>query len=348
VDALTVLDLATGEKIAGAPIGRNPVVLDGPHQVVVEWDRRIAWVAHAYPNATETAGNHSHGSSKAAGWVQALSLDDLGAIGEVQVDPNPGEIAISDDGRRLVVTHFDLASATTPGRTLEQRRSTLALIKPNDVLPFGTPQPDTLLVCVAPHGLTLSRPDGKTAFVACYGEDAVAIVDLETITTPVRLVPLGPAAKTDGAPAYGPYGLALSPNGARLAIGTRSSKELRFIDVARAEMESLVVPLDGETYVPAWSPSGTRLFVPTGARDALVMIDSITGAVMKQRVFDADTCIAPIEAIASVDATTVYVVCEGTATKPGALVTLDATSLDVRARVEVGLFPGRPYVGRAP
>jgi DNA-binding beta-propeller fold protein YncE len=280
--------------------------------------------------------------------VQALSLDDLRAVGEVQVDPNPGEIAISDDGRRLVVTHFDLASANATDKALDQRRSTLALIDPTAVQPFGTPAPDKLLVCVAPHGLTLSRPDAKKAFVACYGEDAVAIVDLEDVTTPVVRVPVGPSARTDGPPAYGPYGVALSPNGARVAIGAKSSNEIRFLDVATSAMEALVVPLGGETYVPAWSNDGARLFVPTRGLDALVAIDTTTGAVVKQRVFDAGTCTAPIEAIAGGDASTVYVVCEGTATTPGALVTLDATSLDVRARVEVGTFPGRPWVGRAP
>jgi len=321
-------------------------VLDGPHQVVVERGRRIAWVVHAYPNAASSADVHSHGTSTTTGWVQGFALDDLHAAYEVQVDANPGEIAISDDGKRLVVTHFDLTSANAPGKTLDERRSTLALIDPSAIQPFGTPQPDKLLVCVAPHGLALSRPDAKTAFVACYGEDAIAIVDLEDVTQPIVRVPLGDAARTEGAPVYGPYGVALSPDGARLAIGAKASNEVRFLDVASRTMQSLVVPLAGETYVPAWSTDGTHLFVPTRNVDALVALDTTTGAVVMQRLFDADTCTAPIEAIA--EAAIVYVVCEGTATKPGALVTLDAASLEVRGRVEVGLFPGRPWVGRLP
>lgn len=347
-DVLTAIDLGAGRVIGQAPVGRNPVALDGPHQVVFERQRRVAWIVHAYPNATESAGNHSHGSSKVTGWVQGYALDDLHAMGEVQVDPNPGEIAISDDGKRLVVTHFDLTSATQTEKTLDQRRSTLALIDPGAVLPFGTPEPDKLLVCVAPHGLAMSRPDGKTAFVACYGEDAVAIVDLENVTTPIVRVPLGPAARTEGAPTYGPYGVALSPNGARLAIGARSSNEVRFLDVAKHQMETLVASLGGETYVPAWSSDGARLFVPTRARDALAVIDATSGALVKQRIFDAATCSAPIEAIVGSDPNTVYVVCEGTTTEPGALLAVDATTLEPKSRVGVGLFPGRPFVGRLP
>jgi DNA-binding beta-propeller fold protein YncE len=347
-DRIAAIDLGAGRAIATAPVGRNAVVLDGPHQVVVERARRIAWVVHAYPNATTTADVHSHGSSTTTGWVQGLSLDDLRAVAEVQVDPNPGEIAISDDGKRLVVTHFDLGAANAMGKTLDQRRSTLALIDPTGVLAFGTPPPDKLLVCVAPHGLALSRPDAKSAFVACYGEDAIGIVDLDDVTKPIVRVPVGPDAHTEGAPTYGPYGVALSPNGARLAIGTRSSNEIRFLDVASQSMESLVVPLGGETYVPAWSNDAARVFVPTRNVDALVALDATSGTVLGQRLFDAETCAAPIEAIASGDASTIYVVCEGTAARPGALVTLDATSLEVRARVEVGLFPGRPWIGRTP
>lgn len=347
-DRLAAIDLGASRELTSAPVGRNPVVLDGPHQVVVERARRIAWLVHAYPNATTSADVHSHGSSTTSGWVQGLSLDDLHAVAEVQVDPNPGEIAISDDGRRLVVTHFDLGSANATDKTLDQRRSTLALIDPTAVLAFGTPPPDKLLVCVAPHGLALSRPDAKTAFVACYGEDAIGIVDLDDVTKPVVRVPVGPNARTEGAPAYGPYGVALSPNGARLAIGARSSNEIRFLDVTTRTMESAVAPLAGETYVPAWSNDGARVFVPTRNVDALIALDATSGAVVGQRLFDVDTCAAPIEAIASADASTLYVVCEGTATRPGALLSLDATSLEVRARVPVGVFPGRPWIGRTP
>ncbi len=339
-DRLAVVDLGAGRVTADVPIGRSPVVLDGPHQVAADMQRRVAYVVYSYPDSVESAGNHSHGSSQRSGWVQALALDDLRPVGEVEVDPNPGEIAVSDDGRRVVVTHYDLSSALATDRPIESRRSTLALIDPGALLPFGTPTPDKLLVCVAPHGLALSRPDGAKAFVACYGEDAIGIVDLVDTHAPVVLVPAGQGS--------GPYGVALAPDGARVAIGTRAAHDVRFLDVASAAMEPLVVPALGEVYVPAWTRDGTGIYVPTRDLDAVTLVDAKTGAVKTTRAFDAATCVAPLEVALGSDASVVNVVCEGTAQAPGAVVTLDATTLATTARVEVGSFPGRPFVGRGP
>ena len=166
-DTLALIDLERGAVIGTAPIGRDPVNVDGPHQVVVDRGRGLAFAVLSYPGSAEAAGQHSHGASNVAGWVQVLALDDLRAVGEQRVDANPGEIALSDDGHRLVVSHFDLkaAAATTPN--IDARRSTIALVDPKTIEAFGTPEPDKLLVCVAPHGLTLSRGDGAKAFVAC-------------------------------------------------------------------------------------------------------------------------------------------------------------------------------------
>jgi DNA-binding beta-propeller fold protein YncE len=268
--------------------------------------------------------------------VQALAWDDLRAVGEVRVDPNPGEIAVSDDGRRLVVTHFDLAKAADTTQPIEARRATIAVLDPTTLLPSGTPEPDKLLACVAPHGLALSRPDGRTAFVACYGESAIAILDLADVTTPVTLVPAGGT----------PYGVALSPDGARLATGTREGKEVRFLDVAARTMEPLVVAALGETYVPTWSADGASLYVPTRDLDAVAKVDARTGATIAKRVFDATECVAPLEVARASDA--IVLVCEGNATSPGAMLVLDATTLATRSRAPLGPFPGRPFVGRGP
>lgn len=347
-DELTVVDLSAETTLAATPVGRNPVVLDGPHQVVGHLANRRLFTVLGYPTAFANAGNHSHGASTRPGWVQALSLDDLSPLAEVRVDPNPGELAVSDDGKRLVVTHFDLASAVAADKTLDERRSTISVVDPSEMLPFGTPEPDKLLVCVAPHGIALSRPDAKTAFVACNGEDGIAIVDLDNRHNPVTIVPLGEGARTTGAPAYGPYGVALSPDGSRLAIGSREAHDVRFLDVATSTISALAIPMLGEVYVPAWSKDGSRLYVPTRALDALVVIDSVTGSQILQHPFDAATCSAPIEAALSPDGATVHVTCEGTATSPGAIVTLDAATLDERGRVDVGFFPGRPFYGEGP
>jgi DNA-binding beta-propeller fold protein YncE len=281
--------------------------------------------------------------------VQVVALDDLRAVGELRVDPNPGEIALSDDGQRLVVTHFDLTAASNAQATIDARRSSLAVVDPRTIQAFGTPEPDKLLVCVAPHGVTLSRPDGAKAFVACYGEDAVAIVDLVDTNAPVVRVPVAPSVVRDpaaGAPAFGPYAVALSGSGARVAVSNRDAKELRFLDVARSAMEPLVVPLLGSPYFSAWSADGAKVFVPTRGLDAIAVVDASNGAVLRTKVFDGATCVQPLEAIAGVDPSVLFVVCEGNGAVAGAVVTLDASSLEVRARTLVGMSPGRSFVGR--
>ncbi|MDB4933291.1 MAG: hypothetical protein JWP87_263 [Labilithrix sp.] len=348
-DTLALIDLATGIAVGSAPLGRDPVAIDGPHQVVADRARGVAYAVLSYPGSAANAGQHSHGASNVPGWVQVIALDDLRAVGELRVDPNPGEIALSDDGQRLVVTHFDLTAASSAQATIDARRSSLAVVDPRTIQAFGTPEPDKLLVCVAPHGVTLSHPDGAKAFVACYGEDVVAIVDLVDTNAPVVRVPVAATVVRDppaGAPAFGPYAVALSSSGARVAVSNRDAKELRFLDVATAKMESLVVSLLGSPYFAAWSADGTKVFVPTRGLDAVQVVDAANGTVVRTKVFDAATCAQPLEAIVPADPSVLFVVCEGAAGVPGAVLTLDASSLEVRARAVVGMSPGRSFVGR--
>jgi len=162
-------------------------------------------------------------------------------------------------------------------------------------------------------------------------------------------VPVAATVEPDppaGAPAFGPYAVSLSASGARVAVSNRDAKELRFLDVAKSAMEPLVVSLLGSPYFSAWSADGSRVFVPMRGMDALVIVDAAKGTVIRTKVFDAATCSQPLEAIVPADPATLFVVCEGLGGVPGAILTLDAATLDVRARTEVGAAPGRTFVGR--
>lgn len=340
-DRLTLYDLEARRAVVDAPVGRNPGSVDGAHQVVGDRARGVAYVVLSYPGSAETAGQHAHGTSGQPGYLQKIALDDLRPLGEVRLDPNPGEVAVSEDGARVVVTQFDLKLSTS-GTSPDQKRATLTLVDPNAMLPFGTPEPDKLLTCVAPHGVVLSRPDGARAFVACYGEDALAIVDTTDIHAPVVRVPVGASPGEPGAPRYGPYALALSPSGKRLAIANRDAKELRFYDVESGVLSPLVVALDGAPGTPAWAPDESRVWVPTQAHDALVAIDAATG---NAKIGFSPDCAAPIEAALG-GAGVVYVVCEGTSSAPGAIAAYDAQTLESRGVVSAGSFPGRPMFGR--
>ncbi|MSP93494.1 MAG: YncE family protein [Myxococcales bacterium] len=341
-DTLTVLALPSATVIAQRPIGREPVDLDGPHHLAVDLAAGAVYVALSYPVATVGAGPHAaHGSSLSDGFLQKRALDDLRPLGEVRLDKNPGDIVRSQDGKRLVVTHFNIAQANKPGASLQDRRGRMAVVDPAQLLPTGSPEPRWVTVCVAPHGVVLSPPDGRFAYVACFGEDAVAIVDLAPAKATIAYVALGAAAVSQGPPSYGPYSLALA--GSRLAVASTESKDVRVLDTATQTMRVGIAKTVGSPYFPAFSPDATRLWVPTQAPDALVEIDADTGLVLRTQALGA-ACVKPHEVVATPDGSRLYVVCEGDHVGPGRVLVLDAASLKATASTEVGVYPDRLVV----
>ncbi len=327
-DTVTVLDLATGAKVEARPVGRNPVDIDGPHHVALDPAGGVGYVALSYPATNATGPHATHGSSVVPGYVQKVALADLSVLGNVRVDPNPGDIAISDDGKRLVVTHFDLQRATKNPTDIEAARATVAVID------AGIFAPELIPTCVAPHGVALSKPDGATAYVACYGEDRLAVVD--TVGGAVSLIDVGPGIVGFGAPSYGPYATRLSADGATLVVASTVSKDIRFFDTQAgtfdlAETRTFL----GAPYFPDFTADG-KLAVPTQQPDALVLVDLAGIEPNESRTFTKDECELPHEVLVTDDA--MFVVCEGDKQGPGKVVMLDAT-LTIVGSTDVGVFP---------
>ena len=153
------------------------------------------YVGDAYPNRRPNIEIPEGGLGIVSDSLSdSLSLLDLATgerLGQVRVDPNPGDIVLSQDGSRLVVSHFDLQRAIANPSNIEAARATLAVIDPEAVLLSGSAIPKRLPICIAPHGVALSKPDGARAFVACYGEDALAVADLNDPSAPVKRIPMG-------------------------------------------------------------------------------------------------------------------------------------------------------------
>lgn len=338
-DTVTVIDLATGAKLDARPVGRNPVDIDGPHHIALDPARGIGFVALSYPDTGVSGPHATHGSSAIPGYVQKLDLRDLSVQGRVRVDPNPGDIVLSEDGTRLVVSHFDLQRATKNPTDIDAARATLALI---DAVAFT--QPTLIDTCVAPHGIALSRPDGKTAYVACYGEDRLAIVDLTQPTAAPTLVDVGPGVVGFGAPSYGPYAATLSPDGTYLVVSNTVSNDVRFFDVAAGTFDlTRTITTLGAPYFPAFTADG-KLVIPTQQPDELVIVD-LTGVEPTQtRPFSAAECVLPHEVLRDGDAT--FVVCEGDKKSNGTILMLDA-ALEVVTSTVVGVYPDaiRPLGG---
>ncbi len=330
-DTVSVLDLPSNEVVARVPVGRDPLDLDGPHHLAVD-ALGFVYLALQYPAPASLPGPHAaHASSVRAGWVLKLAPDDLHVVGEVQIDPNPGEIVISPDGKTLVVTHFDLVRAGDAKLDAEAQKATIAIIDPASLSMGASPPPRRVKVCRAPHGASISS-DGRTAFVACYADDDLAVVDLVNPAAPVVRVPVG---------SKGPYSAVLSPSGKRVAVGSTEGRETRIYDTATRAMTNVTIAMQGAPFFAAWSPDEARLWIPIQGRDALLVANASTGAPIRQRLFDTATCQRPHEATLAHDAATLYLVCEGDHVKPSVVLALDPETLETRSSMTVGVYPDR-------
>lgn len=342
-DTLTAFDPTTGKLVAQTTIGRDPVAIDGPHHLAIDRKRGAAFVALAYPAPPIALGPHAaHGSSKRPGYVQWLDFNELRLVAEQRIEPNPGDIALSADGSFLAITHFDLEVATSAG-PIAVRRGPLTVI---DTATLGKKLPVTIPLCVLPHGLVLAA-DGKRAWAACYGEDAVAAVDLAASPpTVVRVAVDGSAPtateKPPGAPSYGPYSATGSPSGLLLAIGTTESRDLRFFDTEKQAMATTVWKhaSAGAAFFAGWSADSKTVWLPTQSTDALFLIEVASGKTLVSRVFSKAECEKPHEAVQTAEGV-VLVACEGNHVAPGQVIAVDPLTLATLWTLPVGAYPDR-------
>jgi DNA-binding beta-propeller fold protein YncE len=341
-DSLSLLSLGSGERFASIPVGRDPVTVDGPRHIAVGARERAVYILLSYPEIFGGGPHAAHLSGSDFGYVQKLALDDLRVLGEVSVNQHPSDIALSEDGGRLVVTHDNLQSAIENIEVPDALRSRLVVIDPSR---FGD-EPEEIQVCIAATGVALSRPSGATAIVACYGEDAIAVVELDRAEPTPVLISVGTQPGPPTEPVYGPSAVVLSPDGTTVAIASTLSRDIRFYDQERAQMRPEVVPVGAEPGVPAYGADGSALYVPTRDPDGVTIVDPQTFAVTKVRGFEAGECPSP-EAVVSHD-DKVAVVCQAGPGDPGQIVMVDATSLVTVASATVGFAPNAIGIVEAP
>lgn len=344
-DTLTAFDPLTGQLLARVPVGRDPVGIDGPHHLAVDRKAGFVYVALAYPAPAIAPGPHAaHGSSSRSGYIQKLRLADLELLAEQPIDSNPGDIVLSADGSTLVTTHFDLAQALKPG-PLDLRRSTLTWLPAAGV---GSKAPLTVRVCVLPHGAALT-PDGHTAWIACYGEDAVAVVDLTAQPPVVTRIAAGADASDSGTPNVGPYSIVPNPLATLAAVGCTESRDVRIFDLKTHQFGGLRwhEAGAGQPYFGAWAPDGASLWIPTQGPDAVALVDAATMKSLQVRQFVGTECLKPHE-LQLVDNGPLLVVCEGDHVGPGQVLALDPASLKTLWSVQTGAYPDRLAIGRLP
>jgi DNA-binding beta-propeller fold protein YncE len=304
----------------------------------------VVFVALAFPPESQAGGvskrggsaHASHGTASDVGKLARLDLRDLSVREAVDVDENPGDVVLTHDRTRVLVTHFDMRRAMDVAA--RGGASPAAMFAELVVLDAATlKRAGARALCTAPHGVTTTKDD-RWAFVACYGSDELAVVDLTVDGLPSSRVPLGAAPGVPGVPRYGPYSATLSPDEALVVVADLEGQDVRVFDrQAKRFVPERTVPLAAKAFMPAFVDARTVL-VPTQAPDGLARVD-VEGARVTSRVaFTKASCSLPHVVKIAKDGRA-YLVCEGDHVNPGAVVEIDPSSLAIKHRWTVGVYP---------
>ncbi|MBI2896913.1 MAG: YncE family protein [Deltaproteobacteria bacterium] len=339
-DTVSVLDLAAVGSddlavIARVPVGLVPVEREGPHHVATALDGEHYYVGISNFVPGAGSGPHGvHGGGTASGHILKLRTSDNIEVASVRVDRSPGDVRLTPDGTKLLVSHFDLLRITEvlqAGGDEAEMVSKLAIIDP------VTMTRETLIdLCPAAHGIVIS-PDGARAFVSCL-DDGLAIVDVASEAHEVTRVTVVPQPGSVSAPACYPYALTRSPSGDSVWVSCYSSGQVLRYDVEAGAMdESLDIRLPGPAAFGTFAADGT-LIVPYQMVNGLAFIDPATGD-LDTLDLPADLCVAPHMARFTDDDERLLVVCEGDHASPGNLLVMDPETREVERSVELGIFP---------
>ena len=333
-DTLSLLDLDKNMVVASPPIDVDPVGNDGPHHAAIDRTAQFVFTPLAFPAPAVDTGPHaSHGSSALPGILVKLSLKDFSRVGSVTVFNNPGDVAVTPDGGRVLVSHFDLKraiDAAKAGKPVSDMRAPFAIVDATTMEIIGQPTP-----CVAAHGIAVSA-DGKTAYLACYGEDAIAVVHLDDAKFASELWPIGSTPALPPSVTYGPYFVSVAPGGKNLVVSETDGRELRLIDMT-THKTTATLDTRAAAYGPASSADGAVWIVPTQSPDAVILVDGKTFTQTKSRPLTSDECGKPHQVARRGNRW--FLVCEGDHVKAGKILEIDSTTLATIRTFDVGAYP---------
>lgn len=342
-DALSLVDLRARRPLNDVPVGLYPVDGDGPTHLAFDRASGQVFVLLTYPKPSGLPGSHAaHASGTPFGKVARYSLPYFELQSAVSLAQGPSDVALSDDGGRLVIPHFDRETTLAPDPA--QRNGEVYVFESASSLEPSL-SPRILRPCIAPRAAALSRPDGARAWLACYGDDRVVALDLSVREAPVVVdLAFGQGPVDPTAPRFGPSTAALSPAGDRLLVGTTGAERvLAEVDVAAGTLRIAYRPA-GAVFSPSYAPDGLVAYVPTQAPDGVARVDLASGAVLAERTFVPGECDRPHEAAYVASLGEVWLLCEGFDREPGAALALDPETLATRGSVATGVNPGRIVV----
>lgn len=355
-DTVSILDLDSAEagapvELARLPVGLTPVEREGPHHAAVDASATYYYVglSNFVPGAGVGLPHGNHGTGTQPGYVLQLRVEDNQLQKSVRLDPNPGDVRLSPDGRWLLMTHFDVgkinaavAAGINSGPALDAR---LAII---DVATMD--RPTFVSLCPAPHGVAITA-DSRTAIFSCQSDEA-AVVDLGDPTFPVTRVTLLDNPGTPAAPACGPYAVTLDEAAGRTTGWVSCYIDGRVIAVdlgggaAAAARDGRVLQLqgralfghalEGQMVIAHQSTDGISVFDTTGDTPTFVSTRPLVG----------EDCLLPHYARWS-EGGSIFLVCEGDKREPGTFMVLEAAAPHaVRGGVTLGRFPDDMAIAR--
>jgi YVTN family beta-propeller protein len=335
-DTISVID-RDGAQVTHVPVDIDPKAHEAPHHLAVDGAGGALFVALAFPAppGAKKDPHSAHGNAEERGKLARLDLATLAMTRADDVDQNPGDVILTHDRARVLVTHFDMKRAmnvATAGGTPSSMFATLQVWDAKEGKLVGS-RP----LCVAPHGVTTTADD-HTAIVACYGSDELAIVDLTSPSLPSARYPLGAAPGVPGAPTYGPYSATLTPDGSRVVVADLEGMDIRIFDRKEKRfVADKTIALGARAFMPAFVDDRTVL-VPLQSPDGLARIDIDAAKIVKRVPFGEAECKSP-HVVQKAGDGRVYLVCEGDHVTPGAVVQIDPATLAVVKRWEVGVYP---------
>lgn len=337
-DTISVLD-RDGDTVTTVAIDLDPDEHEAPHHLAIDAATKSLFVALAFPPAPTKKKKDPHGAHGGAsdpGRLARLALEDLSVTKETFVDENPGDVVLTHDHTRALVTHFDMKRAmdvaAKGGASPSTMFARLVVLDAKTLRSLGE-RP----VCTAPHGVVTTRDD-RTAFIACYGSDEIAIVDLGADGFPTSRIPLGASQGVPGVPRYGPYSVTLSPDESVVVVADLEGQDIRVFDRAKKQFVSeKTVPLAAKSFMPAFLDDKTIL-VPTQAPDGLARVDIAAAKVTGRGALTKAECALPHVVKVARDGR-VFLVCEGDHIGSGSVLELDRETLAVKKRWTVGVYP---------
>jgi DNA-binding beta-propeller fold protein YncE len=204
-------------------------------------------------------------------------------------------------------------------------------------------------ICIAPHGLAITA-DNTRAFVACAGQDSLAIVHLDDPMLRTELIPVGPSPSMAPNQAYGPYSILITSDQQYALVADLEGQDIRVFNIATNQFEiQNSIMTRAATFFGTESADGSTLYYPTQNPDQIVRIRRATWQIERVGNVPGDQCQLPHEISRGPDGK-YYMVCEairnpdgtpGDRTRPSHVVTFDPDTLTITSVFNVGIYPDR-------